>query len=587
MKPNNPNFLSEKEKLRKLFRTIFFLISLVGILTLIYDVGVGGSVHELKFLFSIYLISLFSGAVFILFIYLSRKTRPKTKVWPVDAFIFLFYSVILVNIAGWGSFTLLQERIWLNIALIIVFSRALAAIRIDFNKNYLNPAQLFVISFAFIITTGTILLMLPNATYSGISLLDALFTSTSAVCVTGLIVVDTGSYFTSFGKTVILLLIQSGGIGIMTFTSYFGYFFRGGASYQNRLMIQDMNNAEKAAEVFSTLKKIILVTFVIEAIGAVLIYLSINSIRSGLTGGDIFFSVFHSVSGFCNAGFSTLANSLFETGFRYNYMLHIIIASLFIIGGLGFPIVFNTITYFKYLILDRVLKKQSVYSPWILGINARIVLITTMCLLIGGTLLFYVFEYNNTLAEHGAIGKIVTAFFSAATPRTAGFNTVDTSALHFSTIMITILLMWIGASPGSTGGGVKTSTFTIAILNFLSLAKGKDRIEVFKREVSTFSTRRAFAILTLSIIVIGISILLLSYFDGDKGLLAIAFESFSAFSTVGLSLGITGALSDTGKIIIIFTMFIGRVSMLTILIALFRRIVNLKYKFPVEDILIN
>ncbi len=587
MKPDSSNFLSEKERLRKSLRIIFFLVSVLGVLALIYDVGVGGPVLELKFLNFIYLISLFSGAAFILFIYLFRTTRPTTKVWPVDVSIFLFYSVNIANLAGWGNITLLQERIWLNVALVAVFIRALAAIRIDFNKKYLNPAQLFLISFAFIISMGTILLMLPNATYSGISLIDALFTSTSAVCVTGLIVVDTGSYFTSFGKTVILLLIQAGGIGIMTFTSYFGYFFKGGASYQNRLMIQDMNNAEKAAEVFSTLKKIILVTFVIEAIGAVLIYISINSIRSDLTGGDIFFSVFHSVSGFCNAGFSTLANSLFETGFRYNYMLHLIIASLFIIGGLGFPIVFNTITYFKHVIQDRALKKQSIYSPWILGINTRIVLITTMFLLLGGTLLFYVFEYNNTLAEHSTIGKMVTAFFSAATPRTAGFNTVDTSALHFSTIMITLLLMWIGASPGSTGGGVKTSTFAIAILNFLSLAKGKDRIEVFKREVSTFSTRRAFAILTLSIIVIGISILLLSYFDGDKGLLAIAFESFSAFSTVGLSLGITDSLSYPGKIIIIFTMFIGRVSMLTILIAFFRRIVNLKYKFPVEDILIN
>lgn len=147
--------------------------------------------------------------------------------------------------------------------------------------------------------------------------------------------------------------------------------------------------------------------------------------------------------------------------------------------------------------------------------------------------------------------------------------------------------MWIGASPGSTGGGVKTSTFAIAILNFMSIAKGKDRIEIFKREISPISSRRAFAILTLSIIIIGISILLLTFYDGDKGLLPIAFESFSAFSTVGLSLGITSSLSDAGKIVIIFTMFIGRVSMLTILIAFIRRIVNLKYKYPTEDVLIN
>ncbi|MBN2175240.1 MAG: TrkH family potassium uptake protein, partial [Bacteroidales bacterium] len=292
-------------------------------------------------------------------------------------------------------------------------------------------------------------------------------------------------------------------------------------------------------------------------------------------------------SGFCNAGFSTLENSLYEQGFRFNYLLHFTIAILFIIGGIGFPIVFNTITYLKHIILNRLLSKRSKYAPWIIGINTRIVVITTISLLAVGTLLFYIFEYNNTLSEHGAFGKIITAFFSAATPRTAGFNTVDTSTLHFSTIMIILVLMWVGASPGSTGGGIKTSTFAIAILNFMSIAKGKDRIEVFKREISPISIRRAFAILTLSIIVIGMSILLLVYYDGEKGLLPLAFESFSAFSTVGLSLGITGTLSDPGKIIIIFTMFIGRVSMLTILVAFMRRMVNLKYKFPTEDVLIN
>ncbi|MCF8349003.1 MAG: ATPase, partial [Bacteroidales bacterium] len=201
--------------------------------------------------------------------------------------------------------------------------------------------------------------------------------------------------------------------------------------------------------------------------------------------------------------------------------------------------------------------------------------------------LFYLFEADNTLSEHSGFGKVVTSFFGAATPRTAGFNTVDTSALHFSTIMIIMVLMWIGASPGSTGGGVKTSTFALAILNFISIARGKDRVEAFRREISPMSTRRAFAVVSLSIMVIGLSILLLSYSDGNKGLLPIAFESFSAFSTVGLSLGITSQLSAAGKMIIIVTMFIGRVSMLTILVAFMRKMVNLKYKYPLEEIIIN
>lgn len=583
----NKNYISfsKNKGWIKLVRRTIFILSFIGVLALIYDFGFKKTIIDAEFIYRIYIISLCAGILFILITYSFKKFRPGRKVWPTDAFLFLFYSILLTNIAGWTDIALLRGRIWLDVALIIIFIRSLAAFRIDYNKRYLNPAQLFVTSFIAIILIGMVLLLLPNATHDSISVLDALFTSTSAVCVTGLIVVDTGSFFTRFGQTIILFLIQMGGIGIMTFTSYFGYFFKGGASYQNRLLIQDMNNAEKVAEVFNSLKNILLVTFVIEAIGAAVIYSSIDSAE--LAGSHIFFSIFHSVSGFCNAGFSTLSNSLFEPGFRYNYALHLTIAALFIIGGLGFPIVFNTLTYLKHVIQNRFLRKRLVHSPWILGINARIVIITTFSLLIAGTVLFYISEYNNTLAGHSSFGKIVTAFFSAATPRTAGFNSVDTSALHFSTIMIIILLMWIGASPGSTGGGVKTSTFAIAILNFLSIAKGKDRIEVFKREISTISTRRAFAILTLSIIVIGISVFFLSFFDGEKGLLPIAFESFSAFSTVGLSLGITDQLSDPGKIVIIFTMFIGRVSMLTILVAFFRRIVNLKYKFPTEDILIN
>lgn len=563
------------------------MVSVVGVLTLIYDSGIRKSSDVLEYLYYIYLITLYSGILFIVFNYLYKESIPTIRAFVVDIVSILFYGLLIAHISRWTIINLFNERLWLNLALVIIFFRSLAAIRIDYNRKYLNPAQLFITSFVFVIFIGTVLLLLPNATHKGISFLDALFTSTSAVCVTGLIVVDTGSYFTQFGQTIIMLLIQAGGIGIMTFTSYFGFFFKGGASFQNRLMMQDMNNSEKIAEVFTTLKKILIVTFFIEIVGAAIIYVSIRSSMPGTGSESIFFSIFHSISGFCNAGFSTLENSLYEEGYRYNYLLHFTIAILFIIGGIGFPIVFNTITYLKHIILDRVFSRKSFYAPWIIGINTRIVLITTISLLGVGTLLFYIFEYNNTLSEHGAFGKIITAFFGAATPRTAGFNTVDTASLHFSTLMIILLLMWVGASPGSTGGGIKTSTFAVAILNFLSIARGKDRIEVFKREISPISIRRAFAILTLSIIVIGISILLLVCYDGDKGLLPLAFESFSAFSTVGLSLGITGTLSDPGKIIIIFTMFIGRVSMLTILIAFMRRIVNLKYKYPTEDVLIN
>lgn len=241
----------------------------------------------------------------------------------------------------------------------------------------------------------------------------------------------------------------------------------------------------------------------------------------------------------------------------------------------------------KNLLLKFQKQKPLPYSPWVININTRIVMVTTGILLGVGTVGFYFFEYNNTLAEHNWFGKIVTAFFGAATPRTAGFNSVDMSALNFSTIMMMFLLMWIGASPASTGGGIKTSTIAIATLNFFSLARGKDRIEVYKREVSQASIRRAFAIISLSFMVIGFSIFLIATFDQDKTLLSIAFETFSAYSTVGLSTGITANLSSYSKLVLIFTMFIGRVSMLTLLIAMLRRVKHLNYRYPTDEILIN
>ena len=377
----------------------------------------------------------------------------------------------------------------------------------------------------------------------------------------------------------------------MTFASYFSYFFRGKSSYENQIMLKDMTNSEKIGEVFSVLKKIVLLTFTIELIGALLVFLNLDpNVVEGFVD-QVFFSIFHSISAFCNAGFSTLENSLYEPEFKFNYSLQIVIVVLFMLGGIGFPILFNLYKYFTYYFKNQYAKLQhpanSIYVPWVININTRIVLVTTSILLVTGTILFYFFEHNNTLAEHSGFGKFVVSLFGAATPRTAGFNSVDMSALNFSTLMIIFILMWIGASPSSTGGGIKTSTFALATLNFISLARGKDRVEVFRRQISDISIRRAFAIISLSLLVIGTAIFLIASFDEEKTLLSIAFECFSAYSTVGLSIGITSQLSEASKMVIIATMFIGRVSMLTILIALLRRVKYSNYKYPQEDILMN
>lgn len=573
-----------------------FFASCIALLVALYDLGFKQEDLQEAQLNSFYYVVLLIGIAAILCRYFVLKIKVPAKIRILDAILgtlILLLSIVKTDVLmeNFPGLQFLNKMAYMYFASLVYFIRELATINFRFNKAYLNPAQLFISSFLGIILVGTGLLMLPKATHEGIGLLDALFTSTSAVCVTGLIVVDTGSYFTTFGQSILLLLMQLGGLGIMTFASYFSYFFRGQTSFENQLLLKDATNSERIGEVFGVLKKILSITFVTELLGAIFIYFSLSENELSQISDRIFFSVFHAISGFCNAGFSTLENSLYEPIFRFNYPLHLVIAVLFILGGIGFPIVLNIYKYLKYsfsnLLLKLNNKRPLPYSPWVINLNTRIVITTTIILLSVGTLGFYILEYNNTLAEHNWFGKVVTAFFGAATPRTAGFNTVDMQALNVSTLMLIFMLMWIGASPASTGGGIKTSTIAIAALNYLSLGKGKDRIEVYKREVSSNSIRRAFAIISLSLMVISIAIFLMTIFEKDIPIIDIAFEAFSAYSTVGLSTGITSSLSSSSKIVLIFTMFIGRVSMLTLLIAMLRKAKHLNYRVPTDEILIN
>ncbi|MFV0420247.1 MAG: TrkH family potassium uptake protein [Dysgonomonas sp.] len=455
----------------------------------------------------------------------------------------------------------------------------------------LNPARLFVFSFLGLILIGTILLLLPISTTGSISLINALFTTTSAVCVTGLVALDTSKDFTLFGQTVIMVMIQAGGLGILTFASYFSYFFKGGSSYEDQLTMGNISNIEKIDEIFKTLKRILIITVGIEAVGAFFIFTSLSSALIPSLGDRIYFSVFHSISAFCNAGFSTLPHGIMENGYVDNYRFQLSLIFLFVLGGLGFPIVINLLKYLKHLIRRTFLQifnhKKDVYKPWVMKLGSKINLVTTISLIVIGTILIFINEYNNILASHQGIGKFVTALFTATTPRTAGFNSIDFNQLHLSSLIIIIILMWIGASPASTGGGIKTSTFAIAVLNFISLAKGRKNIEVYSREVSETSIRRAFAVMTLSVVVLGIGSLLISYFDEGLRLLDIIFESVSAYSTVGLSLGITPGLSSASKLVLIILMFIGRVTTLTLLIAFFKQVRMSNYTYPSEEILIN
>jgi potassium uptake TrkH family protein len=454
----------------------------------------------------------------------------------------------------------------------------------------LNPAFIFMASFGGVILLGSLLLLLPNATTKGISYLDALFMSASAVCVTGLTVVDTGNAFTGLGHTILLFLIQIGGLGIMTFTGLFSFLAAGSVSIQNQVALKDMLSANRMSSVVQMVSRIVMVTLFFEGIGALLIHWALEDDMQHTRSQRFFFSIFHSVSAFCNAGFSTLSDGLYTKSIRFNYTIQLVVAGLIILGGLGFPIVFNLFTFIRIRFMNtirRVLKiPQREQYIRLISINSRLVIVTTLVLLSFGFFGYLLFEQEGTLSQHPTTwGKAVTAFFGSVTPRTAGFNTVNLAALTLPTTLIYLLLMWVGASPGSTGGGIRNTTASVALLNIISTIRGKSRTEVFRVQLSQSSINRAFAIIVVSLLFIGLATLALSVSDTEKGILPLAFESFSAFSTVGLSLGITAAMSSAGKVVLIILMFVGRVGALTVLIAFVNQSRPQNYMYPKEDIL--
>jgi potassium uptake TrkH family protein len=587
-------FRSRYIELAGRIRRLPFLLSMLSLLMLLLETGVDLKHSTASIINIVYLITITTTIVSILVRYFNKSVRPRWNIVPIDVFLVLFFvHIFLSNIGNAGIFTheLFVFRAELKIAVVLSFLREFSALNIRVQTSSVNPAQLFVLSFLVLIAAGTLLLLLPNATTATIGPVDALFTATSAVCVTGLVVVDTGTAFTLFGQSILLMLIQIGGIGIMTFASYFSFFFKGGSTYEQQIMLREMTNADRLSEVFTILKKIVLITLFIELIGAALIYFLASVSLSDKGYDPVFFSIFHAVSAFCNAGFSTLGDNLYDPHFRFNYPLQLAIAMLIILGGIGFPIVFNLIRYLRIQLQNQLYKlfhiHQRLYFQRILNLNSRIVLITTMLLIVIGTLFFRWSELSNTLITHSDTGKWITAFFSSVTARTAGFNTIDFSEMSVISLLLLMFLMWVGASPGSTGGGIKTSTLAVAVLNVLSIARGKSRIEVNAREISASSVNRAFAVMLLSILVIVIAVLAVSISDSRLPLIKVVFEVVSAYSTVGLSLGITSELSLAGKLILVFTMFIGRVSMLSVLIALLKKKNSELYHFPTESILIN
>lgn len=512
--------------------------------------------------------------------------NSKISLGVLISLIVLEIIVVIVNYGGSISHAYLETRYVIEYGLGVYFFIRLTFLLRKIYGLYYNPAILFVGSFAIIAVSGAFLLMLPSATKAGITFTDALFTATSATAVTGLIVVDTAKDFTTVGQTIIMVLMQIGGLGMLTFTSFFAYFFKSGSSFKEHLYMKDILGQAKLSSVMRMVFQIVVFSVILEIVGAILIYSSISDVKP--VSDKAFFAVFHAISAFCNAGFSLASESIYDIRFRYNYSMQWVLMVLIVFGGLGYHIAYNVIQFLKRTVVNTFNKKRRTSVSRVINLNTKIVLITTVILIFGGAFFFLISEANTNLTEHRTVfGKFTAAMFSSITARTTGFSHVDMQAFTIPGLLVLIFLMWIGASPASTGGGIKTSTFALATLNILALARNKKHVEIGTRRIAPEAIQRAFAIMSISLACIGAGVLLLLIFNPEFTLMQIAFEAFSAFGTVGLSLGITPNLSEESKYVVIFLMFFGRIGMLNLLFGIMKRLHKTDYAYPEENILIN
>ncbi|MBQ8572670.1 MAG: Trk family potassium uptake protein [Ruminococcus sp.] len=439
----------------------------------------------------------------------------------------------------------------------------------------LTYTKVITIGFALLIFLGAFVLMLPISSRSGdwTPFTNALFTSTSATCVTGLIVYDTFTHWSLFGQITIITLIQIGGLGFMTIITMFSFLLKRRIGLRERRLLMESSGSLELKGVIKMIRKILYGTFITEAVGAVL--LSIRFVpKMGLLKG-IYNAVFHSVSAFCNAGFDLMGryepfSSL--TLFYDDVLVNLTVCALIIVGGVGF-IVWNDIFN-----LRQNIRRYTLHS--------KIVLITTGVLLLIGTVLFYIFERDGVLSDMPDHKRWLVSFFQSVTPRTAGFNTADLASISHSTVIIFCLLMFIGGSPGSTAGGVKTTTFAVLVLSTFASARRNNSITVFKKRLEEKTARQASAVVVTYILVLCVAIMIMCALE-PFSMTAIVFEAVSAMGTVGVTMGITPELSVASKYVIILLMYAGRIGGLTLMLTLAEKRKQVAVKRPSEQVLIG
>lgn len=456
-------------------------------------------------------------------------------------------------------------------------------------KRHMQPTRQIAISFLFVIFIGSLLLSLPISNNGELqSYLDNLFVATSATCVTGLVPMVTMEQYTIFGQIVLLILIQIGGLGFLTFLNLLLIKLRRKLSLTNKLVMQEALNQPSLNEIPNLVKNVIRYTFIIEGVGAILLSFVFVPDYGVIKG--IYFGIFHAISAFCNAGFDIIgANSLIP--YQTNLIITLTIPGLIILGGLGFIVWFDLANKLKKE-LKRPTKFNKRHFFASLTLHSKIVVLMTSFLLIAGTIIFYLCEVNNpsTIKNMNFLDQLQVSFFQSATLRTAGFASVDMVSLHTATKLVMCAFMFIGGSPAGTAGGIKTVTFAIMLLMVYNIYHGRKELIVFRRRIKKRLIIRSFSIIAIAVAIVFTGVFALSISE-NKPFIDLMFEVFSAFATVGLSASVTPSLSAFGKIVIIILMFIGRIGPITMLISFARKSQLHKgtkeIGYPDEDILLG
>jgi trk system potassium uptake protein len=551
------------------------------------------------------------GAIIILILYYGFPVAPDTKIFLLKItkgiFIFYFLSYVINFLYNFEPFkffksswveaaflvflmaqgilfkyypTFYVPHLYIQFLLLILILLETGKASSKLSSIHIGPSNMFVMSFIILILGGAGLLMLPemNTTGKSMPFIDALFTSTSASCVTGLIVVDTATFFTFKGQIIIMLLIQLGGISILSFATFFATFARKSQGIKQQSIITSFIGADNLFDSKGLLRRIVFFSAGIELTGTALIFfLWSPEVHFNSWMQQLFYSGFHSVSAFNNAGFSLFTDNLYNPLVRNSYFIHLVIIILIFLGGLGFASLTDMFSLRN--LRDRL------RHPWKqINVGTKVALYTSIALIICGTIVFFLLEKNNTLSGKNPFESFVISLFQSVTPRTAGFNTVDYAQLGKPILFFTLFLMFIGASSGSTGGGIKTSTFAIIISTVWSTIRGKKNVEMFRHTITADLFKKALAVLFFAVTVTYIGSLLLMITDPEFLPLQLLFEDISAFATVGLSTGITSALSDAGKLILILTMFIGRTGPLTLAFGMSTRVTSTEYRYSSANI---